>query len=389
MRRTKAYVIHLRNLLKAGGLLTLLVLLAYGMLFQGALELAMEQVVLFTLKTEHILSAVPVLNVLESPAKPNANTGRLLDILFNENLENPNRILSGNLPFLRGIKEKLSETYSFVNESNFYYMPKILEKKPPELPPRTDLNPTLETTSKSIKANGTPLEKKGLLIKNDTTYGVNGEALYQNTKIPAKTPSKPQVLIVHTHGSEAFNPTDRNHDTTINIVRVGAEMTQVLQENGIEVIHSPIMHDVPLYNSSYKRSLETIQKIVKENPTINVVLDVHRDAMITAKGEVYKVVAEADGVKAAQVMFVVGTNQGGLTHDGWQENLKLAMLFQEEINRMHPNLARPINLRKERFNQHVTPGSMIVEVGTNGNTIEEAILGGREAAKAIANVLNR
>jgi stage II sporulation protein P len=125
-----------------------------------------------------------------------------------------------------------------------------------------------------------------------------------------------------------------------------------------------------------------VKQILAEYPSISVVLDVHRDALIADDGTVYKAVTQVEGTNVAQAMLVVGTNDGGLEHPNWQENLNLAAHIQLALTEIEPTLARPINLRSQRFNQHLTPCYLLVEVGTSGNTLQEALAGARYFAQA-------
>ena len=123
--------------------------------------------------------------------------------------------------------------------------------------------------------------------------------------------------------------------------------------------------------------METIAKNLKEEPNIKIVLDIHRDAMIDADGTKYKTYAQIDKngevLDSAQIMLVVGTNEGGMTHPEWEKNLSFAVKLQNVLNELYPGLMRPINLRQERFNQHATTGSLILEIGSSGNTLGEAL----------------
>lgn len=264
----------------------------------------------------------------------------------------------------------------------------VPQKNVPEKTVSEESPPVAQTTVNPVNQNGGVLEQMGVTVKNETSYQVDVNALYNEPLKITKRTDAPQILLIHTHGSEAFNPTARNVDTNNNIVRVGREMKSVFEQNGISVIHSEIMHDIPKYNNSYGKALETITQVLNENPSINIVLDVHRDAITKEDGTPVKVSADVNNQETAQVMFVVGTNESGLSHDNWRENLKLAIKCQQAINSVYPKLARPINLRTERFNQHKSYGSLILEVGTHGNSLEEAILAGKYSAQAISNVIN-
>ena len=202
----------------------------------------------------------------------------------------------------------------------------------------------------------------------------------------------PQILIMHTHGTEAYTMADgddytpsdnaRTTDEDYNMIRVGEEMRKVFQDMGLEVVHDTSLYDYPGYNGSYARSLKGIRSYLEEYPTISVVLDVHRDAMIAADGTAIKVCDEVDGENVARVMLVVGTDDGGLEHPRWEDNLTLAAWIQARMLMTDEGFPRPVNLRSQRFNQHMTAGSLLVEVGTSGNTLQEALAGARLFARA-------
>ncbi len=207
----------------------------------------------------------------------------------------------------------------------------------------------------------------------------------------------PQVLIYHTHGSEAYTPDGsdvytesssyRTTDTNYNVVRVGDEMAKVLESYGITVLHDRSLYDYPSYNGAYGRSTQSVADYLARYPSIKVVLDVHRDALVGEDGTTYKVVTEVDGAKVAQVMMVVGTDQGGASHPNWRLNLTFAVKVQQALNASTPKLARAIAMRASRYNQQYLPGCLLVEVGSHGNTLQEAIGGGKLFAKTLAEVL--
>ncbi len=207
----------------------------------------------------------------------------------------------------------------------------------------------------------------------------------------------PQILIMHTHGSEAYTQdgndvyeesgTARTTDLNYNIIRVGDEIERIFTEMGFSVLHDRTLYDYPDYNGAYDRSREAVKRYMAENPSIQIVLDVHRDALVGQDGTVYKPVAEIDGAKTAQILFVMGSNDGGLDHPNWQNNLSLSMRMQHRMNMLWPGLARPINLRASRFNQQLSKGSVLVEVGAHGNTLQEALAGARLFARSAGQVL--
>lgn len=220
---------------------------------------------------------------------------------------------------------------------------------------------------------------ENLEIRNETTYLPDIESLLYSTL----SFDSPEILIVHTHATESYkndnsnyyyeSDSDRTTDTNYNVVRVGDELAKQLESYGYKVTHARNINDYPSYNQSYNKTLEVINYHLKQNPKIQIVIDVHRDSVVKSDGTKSKFTAGINGKKAAQVMLVCGTNQAGLENDTWQENLKFALKLQNHMENNFPGLARPLNLRQERFNTHATVGSFIIEVGTSGNTLNEAL----------------
>ena len=171
------------------------------------------------------------------------------------------------------------------------------------------------------------------------------------------------------------------------MVRVGDEIAAALEEAGISVIHDATLHDYPQYSGAYDRSLATINSYLEQYPSISFVLDIHRDAISDGEGNMYKVVSNVAGVNAAQMTFVIGTDGGGLEHPNWRENLKLAAAVQQNLLDDYPTLMRPITVRNSRYNQHVTTGSLLVEMGAAGNSLDEALLSGRLLGQALAETI--
>lgn len=234
-------------------------------------------------------------------------------------------------------------------------------------------------------------------IRNDTSIVLDLNALTASG-VSLKNGDEPQVLIVHTHTSESYAPdeeynyvqddNDRTLDTNFNVVAVGNRVEQLLEDAGVSVIHDKTINDYPSYNGSYTRMLDIIELYLAEYPSISVVLDIHRDAVIYEDGSRFAASTVIDNRSAAQVMLVVGTNEGGLPHDGWERNLSFALDIQSAADELYPGLMRPVNLRSSRFNQHVSPGALIVEVGSSGNTLGEAFYGAELFTKALIETLN-
>ena len=173
-------------------------------------------------------------------------------------------------------------------------------------------------------------------------------------------------------------------------MRVGDELASIFERAGLRVLHDREIYDYPSYTGSYTRSGEAVERYLAEYPDIAVVLDIHRDAL-GSEGVVYKTMAEEEGVVASQVMLLAGSDESGLAHPDWRENLTLALYLQERVGMLHPTLMRPVSLVPQRYNQHLTRGSLILEVGSSGNTLQEALsairLFGEAAAPALAQLV--
>ena len=236
------------------------------------------------------------------------------------------------------------------------------------------------------------MSAKGLSFRNETAYTPDANALLKTSLDFHAQNGSPKVLIMHTHTSEAYLESEgaRTTDTLKNVVRVGEVIKETLEENGVPVLHDTTQNDAPSYNGSYNKALKNIAAQIEKYPSIEIVLDIHRDyAEQTKDGKKIqlKPVATVNGEQVAQVMFVVGTDARGLEHPNWKHNLAFAIQVQNKLNDISPNIARPINLRRERFNQHLTKGSLIVEVGTAGNTISECENAAVHIGNAISAVL--
>lgn len=222
-------------------------------------------------------------------------------------------------------------------------------------------------------------------IENYTKDELNYEEL--GTSVSVNIPTKANVLIYHTHTSESYSGVEeysdyyRTTDDENNVVSVGKKLKEHLTQYGMNVTHDITAHDHLSYGGAYKASLQTIEKRIKEKE-YDILIDVHRDAL--AANETFRPTAEINGETVAKLMFVIGTDDAGLKHDNWVENLKFAIAFQERANRMYPGLFRDIHLSTSRYNQHMSDKAIILEVGATGNTIEEA----QASMKYFAEILN-
>ena len=236
----------------------------------------------------------------------------------------------------------------------------------------------------------------GMEIRNKTDLEADIATLMAEPLTQRLSAAGPQILIIHTHGTEAYlpaageeyTPSDpyRTTDPERSVIRVGDALCSALEEYGLRVLHDRTLYDYPSYAGSYERAAASIEAYLAEYPDIALVLDVHRDAIGDAS-TVYKTCAAANGT--AQVMLVCGTDEY-LEHPLWRENLKLALAMQAAAMSANGALMRPIHLAPERYNQQYTTGSLIIEVGTNGNTLSEALaaaeLFGRAAGEMLASL---
>ncbi len=194
--------------------------------------------------------------------------------------------------------------------------------------------------------------------------------------------SGPLVLIIHTHGTEAYSADGaistegdgdaRTSDTQKNVVAVGKTIADILNKNGVPTAHCTIMHDSIQYKDSYARAEETIKKYMQEYPTIKLVIDIHRDSIIKSSGEIVRPVAELDGEAAAQIMCVAGSDWEGDAYPNWENNLSLALKLREALNAECESICRPVFLKSHTYNQEIAPYSLLIEVGASGNSLEEA-----------------
>lgn len=221
-----------------------------------------------------------------------------------------------------------------------------------------------------------------ITVAGACSYSYNKQELLTRKSTLTFSEEGPQVLIIHSHSTEAYTTSDgmeyepvsayRTLDKSKNMIAVGAVLADTLRQNGVEVIHDTTIFDYPDYNTSYYNSLQRISYWKQQYPNLQIVIDVHRDAVENEDGQVVALLDEQDGQKVAQLMLVVGTDEGGLEHPDWQENLANALKLQSVLMGEYPNLCRKLDLRTERFNQHTAPGAILVEIGTNGNTLTQA-----------------
>ena len=208
--------------------------------------------------------------------------------------------------------------------------------------------------------------------------------------------SEPQVLIMHSHTTECYRSAEglwydpsesfRTTDNSRNMVAVGAEIASVLNAAGITTLQDTTQHDYPSYNGSYDRSEVTVQNYLDQYPSIKVVLDIHRDAIQSENGAAVAPVTVIDGEKTAQVMIICGADNGSMGMPNYKQNLRFAAALQDRLETMFPGLARPLLFDYRNYNQQLTTGSLLIEMGGHGNTLSEAKAAGRLVGQALADL---
>ena len=227
-------------------------------------------------------------------------------------------------------------------------------------------------------------------IKNGTDYNLTDDILKPDIEV-----SKENIIIFHTHTCESYTPTEkfnyeetgtfRTTDLNYSVARVGDELTNQLKSYNYNVIHDITYHDYPAYSGSYGRSLETVKTLLAGNKNTDVIIDLHRDAIADYS---YAPTVKIGEEYASQLMFVIGTDGGGLEHPNWDQNLKFAIKVQEKANELYPGLFKPILLRNSRYNQHLSKAACIIEVGATGNTMEQCLVSMKYLAKVINETIN-
>ncbi len=260
-------------------------------------------------------------------------------------------------------------------------------------PVHTDI-PIKDESRSDLPSHDAIIKAGSLEINNATSYKVS---LAESAAAPKETNlelnGEPEVLIVHTHttecyiGDEMSGESERTTNEQYNVCAVGDVLSEELESYGIKVVHDKTIHDYPSYQGSYSRALNTITTDMSKYPSVKMIIDLHRDAYVYPDGTKLSVTTEIDGSRCAQAMLVLGTDTMGLYHPNWRSNLVLAAKIQNAAEIMYPGLLRPINLRRERFNMHVSKGSILIEIGSNGNTLSEAKQAAAYLGKAIAAAL--
>lgn len=239
-------------------------------------------------------------------------------------------------------------------------------------------------------------------VRNNTTKPNSELAEQAKKQLPFTVDAKseqPQVLIYHTHTTESFEPYERDFydssfaskttDMSKNVVSVGDRICAELEKAGICYIHDTLVHDYPSYNDAYDSSRKTVSELLKKYPSVKVCLDIHRDGIQRADGTRISPVATINGKKAAQIMIISGCDDGTMGMPNCMQNFIFASKLQSQIESDNPTLTRPVLFDYRHYNQDLTTGSLLIEVGSHGNSIEQAQYSGELVGRSLAKLLTK
>ena len=247
-----------------------------------------------------------------------------------------------------------------------------------------------EVITKEPIKDGSNTNLGNVKIKNETNYQLTEDLVNANDLVIENK----NIVLFHTHSCESYTssekypytPTGNYRTTDLNytVTRVGTELETYLKRYNYNVIHNMDYHDYPAYNGSYTRSLKTVENILKTTPS-DIIIDVHRDA-IGSKSD-YAPTVKIGNEEAAQLMFVIGTDAGGLWHPNWKENLKFAIKVQQKAEEMYPGLFKTMMVTTSRYNQHTGKYASIIEVGATGNTLDQCLVSMKYLAEVMHEVI--
>ena len=393
--------------------MALLILLAYASVKLGVLGGDMlssmepnfvERVDVSSFKSA-LNNSLPIIDTVYNSGKISISlTGEIKNLIkgiFNFDLNSPLTILNAHSPILYSYYDKRQKSDLVARKEEEYkldYSNREVENRSGDI----DRNRSSSIATEEVGEVPEVIEPAEsstdkIALNNETKFKISDNDLEELIKAPLKLKQQkkgPQVLIVHTHTTEGYLLDIKNLNKTgidgysadprYNVVRIGEELKQNLSKNyGIEAIHNGTVHDTN-FNASYGKSLNTVDSILKSYPSIRMVIDLHRDGL--EENKKLRTAVKVEGKSAARVMFVVGTNQN-LIHPNWKENFKLAIKLHERLNELYPGLTRPIDLSFNRYNQHLSNAALIMEVGGDGDTLDEALETTKYLARVISEVI--
>ena len=257
------------------------------------------------------------------------------------------------------------------------------------------------TSEESYTGGGTIVTYNNVQVQNKIPsdfYSLNiKELLNQKADLKISDPSKPTVLIYHSHSTECYTLLDAGYytestdsktkDITRNMVRVGDDICRILEARGIGVIHDREIHDSS-YNAAYDSSRKSVAQYLEKYPSIEITIDVHRDSITYKNGTKVKPTATVNGKKAAKMMIISGCEYGSVKNfPNWEYNLRFACSVTDKLNSLYPELMRPILFSERKYNMDLTKNSFLLEIGTDANTLDEACYSGRLFANALADLI--
>ena len=252
---------------------------------------------------------------------------------------------------------------------------------------------------KQYKNEGVTNSFGAVKVKNVNSTSIDIEKILGEKIDLTVEKDKPSVLIFHTHTTETFQILDRGFyevgfmtrtkDENLNMVRVGKAICEEIEKAGYQVIHDNEIHDLS-YNGAYAHSRKKVEEYLKKYPTIEVVLDIHRDAIQQNDGTKIKPTATIDGKKAAQIMLISGCQEKGNPIENfpdWRYNLTFAVHLQNQLETMFPGITRPLYFCPRKYNMNLSHCSLLVEVGSDANTLEEAVYTGKCIGAALSEIM--
>lgn len=305
------------------------------------------------------------------------------------------RLLTGGLPqkILAFLTRPETAAFVLYLETGRVVRPSQLpeETVTPAIPPDTPIPPETAAPAQPLPTESavavfSPEAGETVEVGNLSGYCLDIPALLTRRLDWDLTGDAPTVLILHTHGSECYADGGKDYrslDEEENVVSLGSALAALLEDAGIAVLHDRTLHDQPSYDSAYANARLSAKEYLEKYPSIRLILDLHRDAIDSAGGEQIPKSITVDGVPVAQLMLVVGSDAGGLNHPDWAENMALAVKLHASLEKLCPGICRPISLRTQRFNQDLSQGALIVEVGAAGNNHREALLAIQYLAEGI------
>lgn len=301
------------------------------------------------------------------------------------------RLWSGGLgvqALEKGNMERIAQVLLFMETGRKLYPvepPQPVETQPAEPEPQEPQEPAEPQVQFSAE------DAELVQVLNSCDYELDVQAMLETPLSWNLRQEEPTVLIYHTHATESYEKTEdyeeivpyRTENENYSVIAVGEQVAQVLESQGIRVLHDKTLHDLESYNASYDRSRVTLEQYLEEYPSIRLALDIHRDAAEDKNGNQVSRTVTVDGQESAKLMLVVGTDASGLNHPNWQENISLAVKLQAELESAAPGICRPLSFRRQRFNQDLSPGALLVEVGMAGNTLPQALQAAQVLGKGI------